>query len=144
MTNSMTPAIDNSPVRKRLVDELKPEWAAFVYNIAQGMTETDAYLAAYPTCKTRESASASARRLLRNARICEAISEIQEDIFEANIWYLKSLQRKALRVLEKAVDNGDIQAAQDLLDRTGIIPRRGFEIATGRGRELDQFLEQGD
>jgi len=139
----MQPIVENDN-RQRIVDTLKPEWAAFVYNMAQGMNETDAYLAAYPTCGTRESASASARRLLRNARICEAISEIQEDIFEANIWYLKALQRKALNVLEKAIDRGDIQAAQDLLDRTGIVPRRGIEIATGRSNELEEFLQDGD
>jgi len=144
MTNNMTPAIDNSPVRKRLVDELKPEWAKFVWGIAEGLDPTTAYQRAYPAAKSEAGAYASARRLLSNARICEAIGEVQEDILEANIWYLRALQRKALQVLEKAVDSGDIQAAQDLLDRTGLIPRRGLEIATGRGRELDQFLQDGD
>lgn len=144
MTEGPITTIDNSQVRKRLVDELKPEWAKFVWGIAEGLDPTTAYLRAYPNAKSEEGAYVSARRLLRDARVCEAIGEIQEDILEANIWYLRALQRKALSVLEKAVDKGDIQAAQDLLDRTGLIPRRGLEIATGRSNELEEFLQNGD
>jgi len=140
-----TPVPSSIELRSRLVDKLRPEQAQFVWYIAEGLEPTIAYKKAYAsTCKTEHSAYVGARRLLNDARICEAIGEIQESIFEQNVWYLRALQRKALKVLEDAISQGDVQAAQDLLDRTGMIPRRGLELATGQGRELDQFLEQGD
>lgn len=47
-----------------------------------GMNGTKAYLSVYKSCKKEETASVNASRLLRNAKVQEYISKLQEEVKE--------------------------------------------------------------
>lgn len=118
--------------KKLLVDQLpKEEWRTFVWAVAEGESTTEAYLRAYPHVK-RETAWTNGCRLLRDARVAAALDEILSELSRANMKRLKGLQAQALRVLARAQRGEDVskiqlEAAKDILDRTGLIRREAFE-----------------
>lgn len=118
--------------KKLLVDELpREQWKVFVWGLAEGKSIKDAYQAAYPGVKDR-AATANGCRLLRKACIAAALDEIQDELGRYSLKRLKGLQDIALRVIAKAargehVDKIQLDAAKDILDRTGVIRREAFE-----------------
>lgn len=72
--------------------------------VKNGSNATKAYLIAYKTCKKEETAMAAASRLLRNVKVIEYITELQEELKEKAIMSAE----ERMRWLTKVV-NGDIK-----------------------------------
>ncbi len=58
---------------KHIKPKLKPQHQIFVAEIAKGETQRAAYLTAYPNVSSLEVADVNASRLLRNAKVSEAV-----------------------------------------------------------------------
>jgi len=118
--------------KKLLVDELpKEEWRTFVWAVAEGESIVEAYLRAYPHVK-RDTARTNGCRLLRDARIRAALDELLDELGRYCLDRLKSMRKQALRVLARAAAGEDVsriqlEAAKDILDRTGVIRREAYE-----------------
>jgi len=71
-------------------------------------------------------------RLLRDARISAALDEILDELGHYSLRRLKGMQKQALLVLSRAMrgeklPKTQLDAAKDILDRTGVIRREAFE-----------------
>jgi len=139
------------PIKYRKDEDLSV-WALpvpqqqFVLGVVRGDSLTDAYLAGYPDCN-RDSARTGGSRMLARADIRLAIEEIQAQHMYSAVSILRSAQREAARTLVSGAKGEPLhpsvlQAARDVLDRTGVSPKvvAALELRDGREQELDDIL----
>jgi len=118
----------------------------FVLGIVEGKSLTDSYLDGHPDVQ-RDSAAVGGSRMLARDKIRQAIEEIQAQHMYSAISIMRSAQREAARTLVNGAKGEPLhpsvlQAARDVLDRTGVSPKvvAALELRDGREQELDDIL----
>ena len=141
---SKSKAIDEQE-RSLLVDTFKPEWQTFIHAIVNGESQTKAYMRAYPHITDEHVAAVNGSRLRHKAEIWAAIEELLDRSAQDCYQDLVSMQKTAVRVLTSAaqgkkIDRIQYMAAQDILDRTGMIRRSGLDVKAERDWETTAEL----
>lgn len=74
---------------------LKTQHLVFAKEVAKGSATPDAYLAAYPNCKSRDAAGAAGRRLKKLPEIVEAIQEAKTELVTLHEQSVRDAVQKA-------------------------------------------------
>ena len=85
---------------------LTPKQEAFAQNIASGMTQADAYRAAYDAGKMSDNAIyVAARRLLDNTKVGLRVDDIKQTLARRNLW-TREMSVKALAKAYQIAEQG--------------------------------------
>ena len=124
-----------------LVWSLTPEEQGFLFDVLDGVTQTDAYLKCHPGVK-RTTAAVQGSWWLTRPKIRDAHEELLRLAGEEAIRILRAAAPKAALVLAKGLEGEDAQrTALAILDRVGVGPRMGLDVSQSRINGLDEFLD---
>ena len=114
----------------------------YIFDVLDGMIQTEAYLKGHPNVQ-RSSARVQGSWWLTRPNIKAARDEIVELLARESFQGLRALAPKCLSVLARNLSGDDESACRTafgILDRIGIGPHLGLDVAQGRTTGLDEFL----
>lgn len=92
---------------------LTPKQEKFAQGVASGMTQADAYRAAYPASLkwSENSVSCEASKLASNTKILQRVKELQAPVVEAAQMTLEGHLEKLKALRDAAIEKGDLGSA---------------------------------
>jgi len=114
----------------------------YIFDVLDGMSQTDAYLKGHPDVM-RTTARTQGSWWLTRPKVKAARDEIVELLARESFQGLRALAPKCLSVLARNLSGDDESACRTafgILDRIGIGPHLGLDVMQERTAGLDDFL----
>jgi phage terminase small subunit len=124
--------------------KLSEQQERFCQFVIQGFTQTEAYKRAGYKSKDEHAAGANASRLIANDRIAQRIAELRAPVAKRAEVTLAYLQKRALRLLNKAEKAQQFAAANGALKELGILSGERVERSerTNRNITVDEYSDE--
>tara|TARA_X000001316_G_C922037_1_gene36784 strand:- start:193 stop:651 length:459 start_codon:yes stop_codon:yes gene_type:complete len=118
------------------MSKLSEQQEKFCRNVVEGMSQTDAYIAAGYKVKSNDVAKVNASRLLTNANVADRIAELRQKAVERTEVTLEWLVEEAVSTYRAAREDSAHAAATGALKEVGILTGLRVEKSERTNRNI--------